>query len=490
MNQHKVRNDLTNLTSSQAGFELSKDVTERVFSLFQDTERLSHLASRLKNVDGLKSQGHMFEQLETIKFNFDALLKDSDLVAKTTAEMGLPHAPADIVIMRGRATLREIQAKSYGEKQIAQTPLGKVHPTTSALADPKYEGMGRLAPADQAERVGQAAEKLAKTNTIKASQYADVAENNMETLSHEGVASRGTTYEEALNSTNSDTAKRISTSFKSKSTLVDMHQSGMKGGVFGATFGGGVSIVINGTSYVNGDIDLGKALVNTSIDAAKGFAGGYTVTAMSKGMVHTSSLVFGETFAKALTKSNAPIAMAAGVISASKSLVKYAKGDIEGEELLSEISHTAITSTSAFYYGALGQVAIPIPVVGAIIGAGVGYFIGNMLHSSGLLALGEAEVVKLAREQRQRIEAICLASIERSQKEQRILQNYFDTYFAERKEAFDEAFFGMDNAITTWDADQFVQSLEVINQQFGAALQFKSLSEFSTFMKSGQTFKF
>lgn len=490
MEQQKVRDDLSNLTSGQAGFELSMDVTERVISLFQDTERLSQLANRLKNVDGLKSQGHMFEQLETIKFNFDALLKDSDLVAKTTAEMGLPHAPADIVIMRGKTILRKIQAKSYGEKQIAQTPLGKVHPTTSALADAKYEGMGRLAPADQAERVGQAAEKLAKTNTIKASQYADVAENNMETLRHDDVASKGTTYEESLSSTKSDTAKQISTNFKTKSTLVDMHKSGVKGGLYGAAFTGGIGIVINGTSYANGDIDLGKALVNTCIDSAKGFAGGYTVTAMSKGLVHTSSHVFGEAVAKYLAKSNAPVAMAAGVLAASKSLFKYAKGEIKAEELLSEISHTAITSTSAFYYGALGQVTIPIPVVGAIIGAGVGYFIGNMLHSSGLLALGEAEVVKLAREQRQRIEAICLASIERSQKEQRILQNYLDTYFAERKEAFDEAFFGMDNAITNWNAELFVKSLEDINQQFGSTLQFKTLSEFNTFMKSGQTFKF
>ena len=58
-----------------------------------------------------KAQGNLFEQLEVLKFNQEALRKDSALVAKTTASQGAPHDSVDIIIKRPFHAA-EIQAKS------------------------------------------------------------------------------------------------------------------------------------------------------------------------------------------------------------------------------------------------------------------------------------------------------------------------------------------------------------------------------------------
>ena len=111
--------------------------------------------------------------------------------------------------------------------------------------------------------------------------------------------------------------------------------------------------------WYKGEIELADAISNTAIDAAKGYATGYSVTFLSKGMTHLSARYLGDAAASALTKSNAPLAIAAGVVTASKAMVAYMKGDIELEELQSQINHTAITCSSSFYYGALGQAVCP-----------------------------------------------------------------------------------------------------------------------------------
>ena len=148
-----------------------------------------------------------------------------------------------------------------------------------------------------------------------------------------------------------------------------------------------------------------------------------------------------------------------------------------------EISETAITGASTFYYGALGQAIIPIPIVGAMIGSTVGYFVGSMLHQSGLMGLGEVAVVKVARERRERIEAMCLESITLIRQHRLELEALLKTHFAERRQTLTQAFDGIEQSLVSWDADDFIQHLESVNQAFGKSLPFKSFDEFDIFMK-------
>ncbi|HIF5545898.1 TPA: hypothetical protein ACX3CU_001036 [Vibrio parahaemolyticus] len=77
---------------------------------------------------------------------------------------------------------------------------------------------------------------------------------------------------------------------------------------------------------------------------------------------------------------------------------------------------------------------IPIPVVGSIVGAGVGYMIGNLIHQSGLVALGDSQLVKIAKERRRQIQALCLAAVPQIRQNRIALQQKLDQHFELRKQ--------------------------------------------------------
>jgi len=180
---------------------------------------------------------------------------------------------------------------------------------------------------------------------------------------------------------------------------------------------------------------------------------------------------------KTLGKGNAITNMTTAIAYTSKHIIAYYKGDITKEKLFEEINHTAITTTSTLYYAGLTQAIIPIPIVGVFVGAFVGYYIGNLLHRSGLIALGDSNIVKIAKERKERIEKMCnilIPSIEKSKKE---LEIYIDKYFADRKLIFEESFKGLDLAIESNDNELFLSSLEKINNQYGKTLGDKTFKE-------------
>ncbi|MFW9602439.1 MAG: hypothetical protein ACMV1B_08980 [Prevotella sp.] len=468
------------ITNGILAEELTKRFTERTIRIFDDADHLSLLADKLKNVIQDKAQGNLFEQLETMKFNYDALQKDSALFAKTTASMGFPTDPVDIIISDGKKIVREVQAKS----------CNSAARSAFSLSQHKYNEMLRLSPCEQHSKIEELLKKRIASGTLKADEYEQTLRNLVKTLQHDNIASSGTTYEEALNATDPSVAQKIADEFKLKSSLTDMHESGKYAGSLGAKITGGISILSESYALYNGEHELGEAVVNVISSSAKGYATGYTVTALSKGIQHTTSHFLGESIAKSLTRSNAPVAIAAGIVNAGKSMISYINGDIDSDQLLDEISHTAITSTSSFYYGALGQSLIPIPVVGAMIGAGVGYMIGNLLHQSGLLALGDSAVVKVSKERRRHVQAICSEAIPIIIKNRLELEASLDTYFSECKKDFDMGFAVMDKAMLDWEPDLFISGLNQINKRFDSVLPFNNFEEFDALMRSDEAFEF
>lgn len=206
------------------------------------------------------------------------------------------------------------------------------------------------------------------------------------------------------------------------------------------------------------------------------------VGAVLKTGVHTAMAV--------LSRSNPATAIATGVVHSSQYIVAYIKGEIPTEKLLKEISHSAVTGASSFYYATLGQVAIPIPVLGALIGATVGYFIGNMLNKSGLIALGDSKLVREAKERRKNIEDLCQHLIPEIKKSRKKLDEYINQYFSDRKIEFSQAFSLLDSSLTDWNPDHLVLALNKINKQFFSSLQFQTFQEFDKFMKTEEALDF
>jgi len=454
--------------------------TERTQRIFTDADHLSELAYKWRNVLADKAQGHLFEQQEVLKFNYDALKKDSDLYAKTTASMGLPTDPVDMVVKRSNKTVREVQAKS----------CNSAARSTFALSNEKYKEMQRLAPSDQHAEIERLLMQRITNGTLKAKDYEKTLRNLKKTLLHEDVSSSGTTYQDSFNSTKQEVADKIANEYKTKAVLTDMHQSGLRAGSIGAGIAGSMTGITESYALFNGERQLADATINMAISSAKGYATGYTVTALSKGGIHASSHFLGEAVSKNLTRSNAHVAIAVGVVNTGKAMASYIKGDIDFEELSDQVSHTAITSTSSFYYGALGQIVFPIPVVGALVGSGVGYLIGNLLHQSGLIALGDSAVVKEAKARRQQIEQICLQAIPQIQLHRQQLEHQLQQHAELRHQGLDFGFELMEEALDSFEPEQYIKGLNKIGEQFGIVLPYKNFENFDQMMTSDKAFSF
>lgn len=467
----KLTNDLNTLNASLLASHQTRYLTEATQRVFGDATRLRQLAIDKQNVLADKAQGWMFEQLEVTKFNLDAVRNGSRLYAATTDSLGQTnHQTTDVLISNGKA----FQLKSGNTASSS----------AFMLADKKYADVNLVAPSDQTDKVQELYAKRVETGTLKAPDYKNASEKLHKGIEADNVSSGGTTYDEALKATDAKHANHVANTFEAKAALSDMHQSGMQAGKVGAAFSG-VSSGISGLYQLSqGKSTKGEVAAQIIVDTSKGFATSYLTTAGSKGIVHgLAKAGVSQTTVGALTKSNAHIALAAGILKSGQSVVRYLQGEIDNDQLMGEISETAITGASTFYYGALGQAIIPIPIVGAMIGSTVGYFVGSMLHQSGLIGLGEVAVVKVARERRERIEAMCLESIPLIRQHRSELEALLKTHFAERRQLLTQAFDGMEQSLVSWDADDFTQHLESVNQAFGKSLPFKSFNEFDAFMK-------
>ncbi len=467
----KLTNDLSTLNASLLANHQTQHLTEATQRVFGDTARLRQLAIDKQNVLADKAQGWMFEQLEVIKFNTDAVRKGSRLYAATTDSLGQTnHQTTDVLISNGKA----FQLKSGN----------KASSSAFMLADKQYTDVNLVAPSDQTDKVQELYAKRVESGTLKAPDYQSASKRLHKGVEADNVSSGGTTYDEALKATDAKHANHVANTFETKAALSDMHQSGMQAAKIGAAFSG-VSSGIGGLYQLSqGKTTTRKVAAQIIVDTSKGFATSYLTTAGSKGIVHgLAKAGVSQTTVGALTKSNAHIALAAGILKSGQSVARYLQGEIDSEQLMGEISETAITGASAFYYGALGQAIIPIPIIGAMIGSTVGYFVGSMLHQSGLIGLGEVAVVKVARDRRERIEAMCLESIPLIRQHRLELEALLKTHFAERRQLLTQAFDGMEKSLVSWDADDFTQHLESVNQAFGKSLPFKSFNEFDAFMK-------
>lgn len=233
-----------------------------------------------------------------------------------------------------------------------------------------------------------------------------------------------------------------------------------------------------------GQAEVGETLLQVSIETSTRYLVQHAQHDLSRALPQALvQLGVPNVSVRALTRANAHTALAGGIVSAGHSLMRYLKGEISQQQVCDEVSQTAVVGVSCFYYGAFGQAVIPVPVVGAFIGSTVGYFIGHLLHQSGLIGLGECTRVKAARERREQIEAMCLTAIPVLRAHRVQFQQLLEQQTKQRKQQFSLAFDHLERSNLARDTAGFLQGLESINQLFGSSLPFKSFSEFDAAMR-------
>lgn len=443
--------------------------------IFKDADLLSNIAEAKKNC--LHTQGWTFEQLEVLKFNQDAVAKAHyDIFAQTTDSMGQPHAAADIIIQNNRdQVLDSAQVKSY--QSAAKSAF--------ALADEKYQGMQRIAPVEQTQQIDDLYQQRIDSNSLKSVDYQDAKKHLKEGLSHGEISSGGTSRQEAINAADVDKVQQIVADYKTESLITEIHRTGHQAGMLGAAMGGGASLLSNSYQLLSSEnsTNLSDFLIKTTTTTVKSYTTSYVTSATARGIAHVAQAHWGEAAATGLIKSNAHIALATGTVKAGKAIARFLVDDsMSKEQLYNEISHTALTGASAFYYAAVGQALIPIPLVGAFVGSTVGYYMANLLHQSGLFALGEAARVKVARERREQVEQLCLMVIPQMRAARIELENLFIENRIARKKFVDDIFLQMDAASLAADPQQYLDAISKLHHAFGGNLGFSSFEEFDAQM--------
>ncbi|MEN9358749.1 MAG: hypothetical protein RL095_284 [Verrucomicrobiota bacterium] len=470
MNPHSHLRDV--LASSLAD-QRTQALTQAAQSVLEDAELLREIGKCYAKVDVDLTQGRFFEVIEVLKFNREAASQQVAEQAFTTASLGQPTAPADILIKSAKTgeVLKEVQAKSYGSAA----------ESVNALRAQKYQGMDLLAPQDQIDKAKVLVGKRANSGSINAPQYQDMDKRLTGELKSDQVASGGTTRSEA--DWAAEHPKLAALKFELAAIGKECAVAGIQAGASSAVISGGFSAMHNSFALLKGEKDLGAALSDTATLSGKAFATGFSTGAMTKVVGHTARAALPAGAAHGLLKTNAPAAIAAGVVQCSIALGKYIKGDIESEQLLEEVTSTAVNGSFMFYYGALGTALIPIPVLGTLVGSLAGYFISNLFLQSGLVSLGQSQVEKAAAERRRQIEEFCHATILRMREERLQFESLVAEHCAERKVLFDQIFDGMESAIHSNEPMAFVSGLQGIADAFSQHLPFKTFEEFDGFMQ-------
>lgn len=256
------------------------------------------------------------------------------------------------------------------------------------------------------------------------------------------------------------------------------HEAGVQGAKAGAVVGGAVSIVTNIIAVCQDDKDLKTALLDTAVSTGKAAAVGYGAAfagSALKGAMQQSA----NATARTLSKTSLP-AMAVSVCLELTAAVKlYASGEIDGTEFMELIGQKGSNMLSSGLGTVVGQIAIPIPIVGGVIGSMVGYTLSSLLYQNSLTAFKEAEQ---AREQYLHTKALCEEARASMEAYRLQFNQLFEEYLTEGRAAFVDCLSAMDDAAALADVDGFARSANALAECIGHTLQFKNIQEFNDFM--------
>ncbi|GAA7488202.1 hypothetical protein MMM109_05180 [Helicobacter pylori] len=153
---------------------------------------------------------------------------------------------------------------------------------------------------------------------------------------------------------------------------------------------------------------------------------------------------------QSLSKGSMP-AMVVGVgVKSCRILIKYFRGKIDRVECLEELGKENTTFLSGIAMGSIGQLAIPIPVVGALIGGFVGTVMSKTFYDVSLKTLKEAKEVH---QRRIEIEKECREIIKHLEAYQNQFKEVFEQYFHETTKFFDQSFDELRRVLCAGDAD-------------------------------------
>lgn len=221
---------------------------------------------------------------------------------------------------------------------------------------------------------------------------------------------------------------------------------------------------------------------DTTSAAALSYITAFGGSAIKGGMQNASS-----SYVRTLAHTNLPAVVATSALEVGKTLTKFFRGKIDGVQCLEELGEKGYGMVNSAMFMAIGQAAIPIPVVGALAGSMIGYALSSASYH---ILFDSLKAAKLARERRIQIEAECAEAV-RMLNEYRIeLEANINAYMKNRREFFDETFARIKRALEIGDIDGYIDATNAITASCGKKPLFNNMEEFNACMASDKPIVF
>ncbi|GAA9384202.1 hypothetical protein BTM416_08210 [Helicobacter pylori] len=226
--------------------------------------------------------------------------------------------------------------------------------------------------------------------------------------------------------------------------------------------------------------DPKEALKHTAIATLKGGVRSYGIASggsLLGGMMQNSA----NQFIQNLSNGSMPT-MIVGVGVANVTIfTRYFSGKIDKAELCKQLGRTNTSLLSGGAMALAGQVLIPIPVVGALIGGFVGITMSKTFYDISLKTLKEA---KEACQKRIEIEKKCRESIRLLEMYRNQFNEVFERYFHGTIKFFNESFDELERVLYAGDADLAIGANNKIQEGLGQKPLFGNKQECWNFITS------
>lgn len=319
-----------------------------------------------------------------------------------------------------------------------------------------------------------------KYNNAKRSRTNEEFVNDQEYLDRTGVELTEEGRERAIESgrRSQNALDRMSRKTTARNIISTSHQAGVASAINAGGTGATISGLLNISAMIKGEKTVEEALADTAKDTGKSAAIGYVtgggLTALSHTLESSSSQ-----FLRSLSEANVPGKVVTAVMVTGNTIKRYCKGEISTQDAIIEIGDRGLTVATAGYSMAVGQALIPIPVVGAAVGALVGSVATSSVYSQ---MIGALKSKQLQQRERERIIAECNEMIAQKQAYRAELEQYIENYFADRRHCFDEALSQIDAAMADGDAEGIISGANAITRKLGGQVQFNNMDEFDSFL--------
>ncbi|MBR6056663.1 MAG: hypothetical protein IKP58_00675 [Victivallales bacterium] len=261
------------------------------------------------------------------------------------------------------------------------------------------------------------------------------------------------------------------------------NRAGLAQAKTGAVIGGGMSLIRNLVAVIKKEKDAKEAALDVVGDtagaAALSYATGFT-GAVIKGTAQNAS----SALVRNLSRTNLPAYIAVSTLEAGKTLKSYFCGDIDGVQCLEQLGEKGYGMVNSALYAAIGQIAIPIPVVGALAGSMLGYALSTMSYGILKNSLQEA---KLARERRREIEVECEVAVRMINEYKAEMEECINARLSQQRGFFSQVFTEIELAVDAGDVESYVAATNRITEGLGQKVLFRNRAEFDQLMSSDDT---